>query len=32
LKVTFTKKGSIQVVCDVPRHIELGMISSFKVK
>ena len=32
LKVTFTKKGSIQVVCDVPRHIELGMVSSFKVK
>jgi plastocyanin len=32
LKVTFKKKGSIQVVCDVPRHIQLGMVSSFKVK
>jgi uncharacterized cupredoxin-like copper-binding protein len=32
LKVTFKKKGSVQVVCDVPRHIQLGMVSSFKVK
>jgi uncharacterized cupredoxin-like copper-binding protein len=32
LKVTFAKKGSVQVVCDVPRHIQLGMVSSFKVK
>jgi uncharacterized cupredoxin-like copper-binding protein len=32
VKVTFKKKGSIQVVCDVPRHIQLGMVSSFKVK
>jgi uncharacterized cupredoxin-like copper-binding protein len=32
LKVTFAKKGTIQVVCDVPRHIQLGMVSSFKVK
>jgi plastocyanin len=32
LKVTFKKKGSIQVVCDVPRHIQLGMVSSFRVK
>ena len=32
LKITFKKKGSIQVVCDVPRHIELGMVSTFKVK
>jgi uncharacterized cupredoxin-like copper-binding protein len=32
LKVTFKKKGTIQVVCDVPRHIQLGMVSSFKVK
>lgn len=32
LKITFKKKGSIQVVCDVPRHIQLGMVSSFKVK
>ncbi|MFL5926789.1 MAG: cupredoxin domain-containing protein [Gaiellaceae bacterium] len=32
LKVVFKKKGSIQVVCDVPRHIQLGMVSSFRVK
>jgi uncharacterized cupredoxin-like copper-binding protein len=32
LKVVFKKKGTIQVVCDVPRHIQLGMVSSFKVK
>src|SRR5436305_14945294 len=32
LKVVFKKKGTIQVVCDVPRHIELGMVSSFHVK
>jgi uncharacterized cupredoxin-like copper-binding protein len=32
LKVVFKKKGTIQVVCDVPRHVELGMVSSFKVK
>ena len=32
LKVLFKKKGIIQVVCDVPRHIQLGMVSSFKVK
>ena len=32
LKMTFKKKGSIQVVCDVPRHIQLGMVSTFKVK
>jgi uncharacterized cupredoxin-like copper-binding protein len=32
LKVIFKKRGSIQVVCDVPRHIQLGMVSSFKVK
>jgi uncharacterized cupredoxin-like copper-binding protein len=32
LKVRFTKKGSVQVVCDVPRHIQLGMVSSFTVK
>jgi uncharacterized cupredoxin-like copper-binding protein len=32
LKVTFKSKGNIQVVCDVPRHIQLGMVSSFKVK
>ena len=32
LKIVFKKKGSIQVVCDVPRHIQLGMVSTFKVK
>ena len=32
LKVVFKKKGTIQVVCDVPRHIQLGMVSSFRVK
>ncbi len=31
LTVVFKKKGVIQVVCDVPRHIQLGMVSSFKV-
>ena len=32
LKIVFKKKGTIQVVCDVPRHIQLGMVSSFRVK
>jgi uncharacterized cupredoxin-like copper-binding protein len=32
LKVVFKKKGTFQVVCDVPRHIQLGMVSSFRVK
>jgi plastocyanin len=32
VKVVFKKKGTIQVVCDVPRHIQLGMVSTFKVK
>jgi uncharacterized cupredoxin-like copper-binding protein len=32
LKIIFKKKGTIQVVCDVPRHIQLGMVSTFKVK
>jgi uncharacterized cupredoxin-like copper-binding protein len=32
LKITFPKKGSVQVVCDVPRHIQLGMLTSFTVK
>lgn len=32
LKVVFKKKAKIQVVCDVPRHIQLGMVSSFTVK
>src|SRR5205085_10480232 len=32
LKVVFKMKGTIQVVCDVPRHIQLGMVSSFRVK
>jgi plastocyanin len=31
LKITFSKKGTVQVVCDVPRHIQLGMITTFKV-
>jgi uncharacterized cupredoxin-like copper-binding protein len=31
LKVVFKKKGTIQVVCDVPRHIQLGMVTTFKV-
>lgn len=32
LKILFKKKGTIQIVCDVPRHIQLGMITTFKVK
>jgi len=32
LKITFNKRGTIQVVCDVPRHIQLGMVTTFKVK
>jgi len=32
LKIVFKKKGVIQVVCDVPRHIQLGMATTFKVK
>jgi uncharacterized cupredoxin-like copper-binding protein len=32
LRIVFRKKGTIQVVCDVPRHIQLGMVSSFKVR
>jgi plastocyanin len=32
VKIVFKKKGLIQIVCDVPRHIQLGMISTFKVK
>jgi uncharacterized cupredoxin-like copper-binding protein len=31
LKVVFKKKGTYQVVCDVPRHIQLGMVSTFKI-
>ena len=31
LKILFKKKGTIQVVCDVPRHIQLGMVTTFKV-
>ena len=31
IKVTFKKKGSYQYVCDVPRHIELGMAGTLKV-
>jgi uncharacterized cupredoxin-like copper-binding protein len=32
MKIVFKKRGTIQVVCDVPRHIQLGMVSSFRVK
>jgi uncharacterized cupredoxin-like copper-binding protein len=32
LTITFKKRGTIQVVCDVPRHIQLGMVTTFKVK
>ena len=32
VKIIFKKRGTIQVVCDVPRHIQLGMVSTFKVK
>jgi plastocyanin len=32
LKVTFKKAGKYQYVCDVPRHIELGMAGTLKVK
>jgi uncharacterized cupredoxin-like copper-binding protein len=32
LKIVFKKRGVFQVVCDVPRHIQLGMVSTFKVK
>ena len=31
LRIVFKRKGSIQVVCDVPRHIQLGMVTTFKV-
>ena len=31
LKIVFKRKGTIQVVCDVPRHIQLGMVTTFKV-
>jgi len=31
LKIVFKKKGTLQVVCDVPRHIQLGMVTTFKV-
>jgi uncharacterized cupredoxin-like copper-binding protein len=32
LKVTFKKAGKFQYVCDVPRHIELGMAGTLTVK
>ena len=32
MKVTFKKAGKYQYVCDVPRHIELGMAGTLKVK
>jgi plastocyanin len=31
-KVTFKKPGSYRFVCTVPRHVELGMSGSFRVK
>jgi plastocyanin len=31
-KVTFNKPGSYRFVCTVPRHVELGMSGSFRVK
>jgi uncharacterized cupredoxin-like copper-binding protein len=31
LKVVFKKHATIQAVCDVPRHIQLGMVNTFKV-
>ena len=30
--VTFKKPGSYRFVCTVPRHVELGMSGSFRVK
>jgi plastocyanin len=32
MKITFKKAGKYQYVCDVPRHIELGMAGTLKVK
>ena len=31
IKVTFPRKGSYKYVCDVPRHMELGMFGTLKV-
>ena len=31
VKIKFPRKGTYKYVCDVPRHIELGMFGSFKV-
>jgi uncharacterized cupredoxin-like copper-binding protein len=31
-KVTFKKPGSYRFVCTVPRHVELGMSGSFRVR
>jgi uncharacterized cupredoxin-like copper-binding protein len=31
IKVIFKKKGTYDYVCDVPRHIELGMAGTLKV-
>lgn len=31
IRVTFKHKGTYQYVCDVPRHIELGMAGTLKV-
>lgn len=32
MKVTFKKAGKYQYVCDVPRHIELGMAGTLRVR
>jgi plastocyanin len=32
MRVTFKKAGKYQYVCDVPRHIELGMAGTLTVK
>jgi plastocyanin len=32
IKVTFKKAGKYQYVCDVPRHIELGMAGTLRVR
>jgi plastocyanin len=31
MKIVFKRKGLYQYVCDVPRHIELGMAGNLKV-
>ncbi|HEV8462931.1 MAG TPA: cupredoxin domain-containing protein [Gaiellaceae bacterium] len=32
MKITFKKAGKYQYVCDVPRHIELGMAGTLRVR